>query len=579
MVDPSRGAGHALRRRAARRPGRTCARGSAPTAWTTRATTSRCTSWATTSSRSSRSTGDRPHAARRACPTPPSPRRSRSCSRRTDLELLGLAGADAASARAAALERLLEHPRDRRRRRWSTWRVALALRAPGRDAGASSARRWSRSRRTTWNRYYAPLFGAARRRAARHLLAHGRQLALPARLRARPPDRASRSRSMHGAGPAGLGDEFERMATLGRVTPDVWMEQRDRRAGRRRRAARGDAARRSRRSGAARGEGRAMSAHFDARRGRGLSRPALARLGTDAAPVPAPLLGAARERGRLLGGAARLGARGPRRAPLREPALDRERPAAGRGRRRGRGLLRAGRPAPPGGLVPLPGRRRAAAPSPALAPARRAGAADRRARAGAAAGRHDARPLPRPLRPHADRHPPRRGGGAGVRHPRPEAPPLLAARDLPDALGGARADPLPDRDLELREAPRLGADARGRSRRRHLLAALLPPPGRRSRPLGGHGDPHHVVAGVGAARDPLHGRLALAGRRSAGRVSARSPPAGGRRARAARGARDGGGRRARPLRGGLGGRARRGLGPAGDRLRLHDAARAGGGRG
>ena len=116
---------------------RTCARASSRTAWTTRATTSRSTSWGTTSSRCSRSTTSTTRCSR-ACPTPRSPRRWRSSSRRATSSCSGWPSRDAATRAAARARRLLADLRDRRRRARRHRRVALDVRAPGRDAGRAA---------------------------------------------------------------------------------------------------------------------------------------------------------------------------------------------------------------------------------------------------------------------------------------------------------------------------------------------------------------------------------------------------------------------------------------------------------
>jgi len=110
----------------------TCARASAGTAWTTRATTSPSTRWATTSSRSSRSPRSTTPSCR-ASRTRPSPRRWRSCSspatRAARPRRPGSGRGDAARP-----GRVLGDARDCRRRPRRHGRLALALRAPGRDA-------------------------------------------------------------------------------------------------------------------------------------------------------------------------------------------------------------------------------------------------------------------------------------------------------------------------------------------------------------------------------------------------------------------------------------------------------------
>ena len=189
---PHRGRPGARRRpRARRRPARrqgAPAHARRPAAWTTRATTSRSTSSATTSSRSSRSTTI-DHTLLRACRTPPSPRRWRSCSRRATWSCSGLAPPDRGGRELRVLDEF-----------WSTREIAgVALvdmgvwhwlyDHPGRDARRSSARPWSASRGTSGTATTRRSSGERDVALLGDLLAHDRLRPLPARLPARPSDR------------------------------------------------------------------------------------------------------------------------------------------------------------------------------------------------------------------------------------------------------------------------------------------------------------------------------------------------------------------------------------------------------
>ena len=164
----------------------------------------------------------RPHAAARRARTPPSPKRSPSSSRPTTSSCSGSPSPTRGEPRLETLNDF-----------WGTYEIAgVALvdmamwhwmydhpdATPGELRDAVVADRQGR---------LEPLLRAglrrARRRAARRLLAHGRQLPLPARLPDRPPDRlpdrgADRRRAATSA-PSSSG-----WRRCGSVTPDLWMK-------------------------------------------------------------------------------------------------------------------------------------------------------------------------------------------------------------------------------------------------------------------------------------------------------------------------------------------------------------------
>ena len=141
-----------------------------------------------------------------------------------DLELLGLAGPDPQAETPARARRFLGDARDRRRRARRHGRLALAVRAPGRDARASSARRWSRSRRTSGTAT-TPRCSAATTWPCSPIYSHmiDAGLYLPdyplGHLIAFQVEEHFRSAA------APMGAEFERMCQLGSITPDAWMRK------------------------------------------------------------------------------------------------------------------------------------------------------------------------------------------------------------------------------------------------------------------------------------------------------------------------------------------------------------------
>ena len=128
-------------------------------------------------------------AARRACRTPPSPRRSPSSSRRTTSSCSASPSPTRRAQALKALERLLGDLRDRRRRARRHGRLALDVRPPQRDARAAEGRDAPDLQGHLEQVLRAGLREEGRRADARHLLAHDRLLPVPARLSDRPPDR------------------------------------------------------------------------------------------------------------------------------------------------------------------------------------------------------------------------------------------------------------------------------------------------------------------------------------------------------------------------------------------------------
>ncbi len=207
--------------RGARGPTRpTCARASARTAWTTRATTSPSTRWGTTSSRRSRSTRSTIHRSP-ASLTRRSPRRWRSSSR---TRTWSCSACRSPTPESEALKTLNDF--------WGTYEIAgVALvdmdvwhwmydhpdATPDqlRDAVVPISK-------SVWNKYYAPVFKQTRRGAAgvySHMIDSflylpdypiGHMIAFQI------------EQQMEKAG--NIGGEFERMAKFGNVTPDLWMK-------------------------------------------------------------------------------------------------------------------------------------------------------------------------------------------------------------------------------------------------------------------------------------------------------------------------------------------------------------------
>ena len=175
VVDPSRGAGHALRRaaRAATRP--TCARASARTAWTTRATTSPSTSWATTSSRCSRSTTSTTRCSQ-GVPNTAFTEALAFVFQARDLELLGLPSRTRRASAAPSLDDFWATLRDRRRRAGGHARVALDVRPPRARRRRELREATVGDRAATSGTATTRRCSAEGRRAARRLLAHDQSL-------------------------------------------------------------------------------------------------------------------------------------------------------------------------------------------------------------------------------------------------------------------------------------------------------------------------------------------------------------------------------------------------------------------
>ena len=140
-----------------------------------------------------------------------------------DLELLGLAKPDAEAQRLRTLNDF-----------WATYEIAgvalvdMAVWHWMYDHPDATPAQLSEAvvqiAQDVWNKLLRAGPRQAGRRAARHLLAHDPLLPVPARLPDRPPDRVP-DRGADREGRATLGAEFERMARIGAVTPDLWMRK------------------------------------------------------------------------------------------------------------------------------------------------------------------------------------------------------------------------------------------------------------------------------------------------------------------------------------------------------------------